>query len=115
MSTPAVVPHYRPVGSWPQFLATLGAGLGKPWPVIGFPAAAVVAEGAAAVARSVDPPAPHAARRTVALTTTTRRKIRGIDVCLLELERLHVNAGRDVLVERRSGVQGNRNLQRPEA
>ena len=36
MSMPAVVPHVRPAGSWPQFLVTFGAGFGNPWPVIGF-------------------------------------------------------------------------------
>src|SRR5262245_34733601 len=33
MSSPAVVPHCRPAGSWPQFFVTFGFGLGNPWPV----------------------------------------------------------------------------------
>ena len=33
---PAVVPHFRPAGSWPQLRVTFGAGFGSPSPVIGF-------------------------------------------------------------------------------
>ena len=33
---PAVVPHLRPAGSWPQLRVTFGAGFGSPSPVIGF-------------------------------------------------------------------------------
>src|SRR6185295_7267148 len=83
MSMPAVVPHFRPAGNWPQLRLTCVAGFGNPSPVTGLPAAAD-ADGAAATARSPDPPAPHAARRSVALAPTTRRKIFGVDICLLE-------------------------------
>src|SRR5262245_49907377 len=79
MSTPAVVPHFRPAGSWPQLRWTFGAGFGNPSPVIGLPAAAAAPEGAAAVTRPSDPPL-HAASRSVALAPTTRRKILGFDI-----------------------------------
>src|SRR5262252_8543765 len=36
-SIPAVVPHFRPDGSRPQFRVTTGAGFGSPSPVIGLP------------------------------------------------------------------------------
>src|SRR5215470_2022286 len=36
-SMPAVVPHFRPDGSRPQFRVTTGAGFGSPSPVIGLP------------------------------------------------------------------------------
>src|SRR5216684_927361 len=38
-SIPAVVPHFRPAGSSPQFRVTIGAGFGSPSPVIGLPVA----------------------------------------------------------------------------
>src|SRR5262245_46461367 len=87
MSTPAVVPHFLPAGSWPQLRVTFGAGFGNPWPVIGSPAGAAVAEAGVAAARSPDPVAPHAVRRSVALIPATRRKIRDVDMCLLHFER----------------------------
>src|SRR5262245_6046177 len=37
ISMPADVPHFRPAGSLPQFWVTIGAGLGRPSPVIGLP------------------------------------------------------------------------------
>src|SRR6478735_566749 len=40
MSRPALVPHVRPAGNWPQFLVTVGFGFGKPWPVTTFVVAA---------------------------------------------------------------------------
>jgi hypothetical protein len=45
MSMPAVEPHSRPAGKSPQFAVTIGAGFGRPSPVIGFPE--TVAVGAA--------------------------------------------------------------------
>src|SRR5688500_2222259 len=36
MSSPAEVPHFRPAGSSPQFLVTLGAGFSSPSPVMEF-------------------------------------------------------------------------------
>src|SRR2546425_4814235 len=50
MSIPAVVPHLRPAGSWPQFRVTIGSGLGSPSPVIGLPAVVRRAFAAAACA-----------------------------------------------------------------
>src|SRR4030095_3146586 len=38
ISMPADVPHFLPSGSLPQFGVVTGTGLGKPAPVIGFPA-----------------------------------------------------------------------------
>src|SRR6188474_2787167 len=86
MSTPAVVPHLRPAGSWPQLRVTFGAGFGNPWPVSGLPAAVDAVELGAALACSPDPPAPHAARRSVAPAPTTRCAIRDVDIGLLEFE-----------------------------
>src|SRR5262245_5847306 len=37
ISMPADVPHFLPEGSLPQFWVTIGAGLGRPSPVIGLP------------------------------------------------------------------------------
>src|SRR5262245_58310743 len=87
MSTPAVVPHFRPAGNWPQLRVTFGAGFGNPWPVSGLPAAADVVEGVAAVARSPDPPAPHDARRSVAPAPATRCAIRDMNIGLLKSSR----------------------------
>src|SRR3954470_3525900 len=42
MSMPADVPHLRPAGSSPQLRVTVGAGFGRPSPVIGFAAFAAV-------------------------------------------------------------------------
>src|SRR6185503_14480791 len=36
-SMPADEPHFLPSGSLPQFAVTIGAGFGRPSPVIGFP------------------------------------------------------------------------------
>src|SRR4030095_10846973 len=94
MSRPAVVPQVRPAGNWPQWRMTFGAGFGSPWPVIGLPAAVDVVELGAALACSPDPPAPHAARRSVAPAPTTRCAIRDVDIGLLEFERDRLEAGR---------------------
>src|SRR5215831_12151594 len=94
MSTPAVVPHFRPAGSWPQLRTTFGAGFGNPWPVIGFPAEAAVVDAGVAAARSLESTEPHAASRNVALAPTTRRKIFDVDICLLNVRETGANAGR---------------------
>src|SRR6185369_15015291 len=75
MSIPAVVPHFRPAGSWPQFLVTLGAGFGSPWPVIVFGTTDDLA-GAWDCAR--DPA--HAAMNSVAQTAASARAIRDVDM-----------------------------------
>src|SRR5262245_20326470 len=43
ISIPAEEPHIRPSGSLPQFAVIIGAGLGRPSPVIGLPTAMVLA------------------------------------------------------------------------
>src|SRR5258706_12731507 len=80
MSMPAVVPHDRPAGSWPQFRVTFGAGFGNPWAVIGLDAGVADAAAAGACSRG----APHAARSSMAHALTTQRASRDVDMCLLE-------------------------------
>src|SRR5262245_41834014 len=70
MSSPAVVPHLRPAGSWPQFFVTVGFGFGKPWPVTTF--------GAGACVCAVD--ALHAATMSAADAAATNGAIRDVDI-----------------------------------
>src|SRR5262245_25741544 len=85
MSMPAVVPHCRPAGNWPQLRETVGAGFGRPSPVIGLPAEADAADCAeAAGCASPAPPAAHAVRSSVLQTARTDRTGRDVDMGLLE-------------------------------
>src|SRR5262245_37241815 len=77
MSSPAVVPHFRPAGCWPQFLVTVGFGLGNPWPVTTL--------GAGACVCAIDPG--HAVRLRVAEATANNGAIRGVDICTPPIKR----------------------------
>src|SRR5687767_16032030 len=79
MSRPALVPHFRPAGSSPQFLVTIGVGFGNPTPLMGLPAVAdrplcSADDDFAAM------PVVHAANRSAAQAPNAGIRIRGFDM-----------------------------------